>query len=780
LSNRNKKLYDDPIWLRVDDLFGRDPAGHLEIGAVRWNKEDLLDQLIKLNEKKPRAVIVFDNVQAAPLDVRWLATKLRDSRDVQMIFLSWDKEALPPTRTIIHLDTLPFSASQQIIFHYCSPEQAQDKKGIQDLCRLLDDHPLLLDLAGRQLNLLSSSLSVAELVSSLKDRIALEGPTIDREHVQVETVLRESYHCLEFHERQVLGSLAIAPSRGVSQETMNWMITRLRRQDQTTRLDRAEHLGLLESRMKPDWHGHRYCLRPLIAEFLQTTDAFRESRIKFEEYLSSREALKDSSSDIVVLALERQLKELLLLEFPDNREWLDMLAVDARSEMRSRVHNVLINIKDQQQIIALQDALLEILKTPRPEEITVELIQLIGHWDTSSARQGLERLWLRPLCSTDDEYEKDPELSRDIRAEASNFLAKLEGKSLADFLIQYIRGLDHKRRNASLDTAAHRECTEALPAIFDLLKHTNPRIRQTAVDALGDYIGSPEVSDQLWELFQNDLDDEVKYRTAMALGVRGDKRILPYLLSKLMDMNADADIRAETCSVFWNYKPQDLPLDRLAEVAVHDPDMNTRVNTTVILVSFGDERGAEPILQLLRASDNKQRRYGVHFVSMAETGTPLYDALRRAAIDILVENFLNSSEIGLRLLARAALLHLRDKRGYQGLWTDVRYDASSKFIDTYRWFVISQFAEWVPPDFDPIHLRSLIHDQDPKMRKIAALVTGQVGARVLIKDLETLLEDHSKPLDDEKTVAEYASEALDRIAGKRERWKPFPRTKKFS
>jgi hypothetical protein len=54
------KLYD-PIWLRVDDLFGRNQDGLLRIGALRWNKETLLERLIELQKEKPRAVLVFDN-----------------------------------------------------------------------------------------------------------------------------------------------------------------------------------------------------------------------------------------------------------------------------------------------------------------------------------------------------------------------------------------------------------------------------------------------------------------------------------------------------------------------------------------------------------------------------------------------------------------------------------------------------------------------------------------------------------------------------------------------
>jgi hypothetical protein len=73
------QLYD-PIWLRVDDLFGREPAGHLRIDATRWNKETLLAKLTELQKQRPRSVLVFDNVQAAPHIIRWLADRLGHTR----------------------------------------------------------------------------------------------------------------------------------------------------------------------------------------------------------------------------------------------------------------------------------------------------------------------------------------------------------------------------------------------------------------------------------------------------------------------------------------------------------------------------------------------------------------------------------------------------------------------------------------------------------------------------------------------------------------------------
>jgi hypothetical protein len=54
----------DPIWLRVDDLFARYTDGRPRIGGPRWLKEDLLKSLSQMLQQRPRAVLIFDNVQA--------------------------------------------------------------------------------------------------------------------------------------------------------------------------------------------------------------------------------------------------------------------------------------------------------------------------------------------------------------------------------------------------------------------------------------------------------------------------------------------------------------------------------------------------------------------------------------------------------------------------------------------------------------------------------------------------------------------------------------------
>jgi hypothetical protein len=63
------------------------------------------------------------------------------------------------------------------------------------------------------------------------------------------------------------------------------------------------------------------------------------------------------------------------------------------------------------------------------------------------------------------------------------------------------------------------------------------------------------------------------------------------------------------------------------------------------------------------------------------------------------------------------------------------------------------------------------------MRETAALVAGQHKAHILRDELEALVEDVSVSSATGKSVGKGASEALDRIAGKRGRWVPFEKEK---
>jgi hypothetical protein len=271
-QHHNAQLYD-PIWLRADELFDRHPDGRDRHNAQPWERETLLNRVKRLREERPRSIFVIDNAQAAREEIGWLSSRLEGST---VLFLSWDIEALPRCGVIIRLHPLPSESAQQLMAYHCGPERAREHAAIEELCRLLGNHPLALDLAGRRLQL-EPSLRTAELVDELHSpriRLTLEGPTVDRARVQIHSILSATYSSLSSAEQRVLSSLAAVPAIGISEETMAYVVAQLA-SGEVRRLRRSVALGLLMERLNKDWRGHRYHLHSLIADFLRDTEAYQ-------------------------------------------------------------------------------------------------------------------------------------------------------------------------------------------------------------------------------------------------------------------------------------------------------------------------------------------------------------------------------------------------------------------------------------------------------------------------------------------------------------------------
>ncbi len=247
---RNPSNLFDPIWLRVDELFGRDAFGRLKVGAPRWAPDPLRQQVETLVEQSPRALLVFDNVQAAPIQTRDISAGLAGK---PVIFISWDLDAIPDVARTIRLDPLSMDESRELIAYFCNDAQRLEQKGIGELVELTGREPLLLSLAGRRLQT-SPGLTVRDLVSTLRksnnELLNLYGPTVDRSEVQVRSLLTDIYHCLEPGEREALTATSAVTSRGISNETLGWICDHFMGPS-PGRLNRALQLGMLDARHAP-------------------------------------------------------------------------------------------------------------------------------------------------------------------------------------------------------------------------------------------------------------------------------------------------------------------------------------------------------------------------------------------------------------------------------------------------------------------------------------------------------------------------------------------------
>jgi hypothetical protein len=201
-----------------------------------------------------------------------------------------------------------------------------------------------------------------------------------------------------------------------------------------------------------------------------------------------------------------------------------------------------------------------------------------------------------------------------------------------------------------------------------------------------------------------------------------------------------------------------------------------RQNAAFGLAYILDPRAAAVALHQMSSRDPKTQLLGMISVSLA-TNCPLTAATRDALRLRLSQILTTAPAVETRLVARAALLELEDARGCDGLWSDLAREESLGH-PTYRWYPVRALASWRPVGFDSEQLRVLLHDDDPAMRCSACLVAGQAKALTLRRELNSLTDD-SATFGDEP-VGKFASEALDRIMGRRPPWEPHPKAQRPS
>jgi HEAT repeat protein len=756
----------DPIWLRVDELFGRDAFGHLRVGAPRWKPESLADAVMALREKRRRAVLVFDNVQAAPIEVRRTLDRLAAGR---ALFLAWDTTSLPASVRALPIAPLDPVDSRRLFESFCDPDQRLESGPLADLVELTAGDPLLISLAGRRLAT-TPGLTVRELRDDLRasheELLRLEGPTVDRPNIQVRALLKSVYLSLEPWQRAALAALGSLPSRGMSEASMAWAVARFG-PERARRLDRALQIGLLDARPAADYRGHRYRIRTIVQEFLGTMDARPAAQRAVADYLLSDEALHDPSVDIVAEALRQQLaRDGPAL--PGRGAWFIPLLVEARPVIRARAGQVLEQVRDSGQLGHLAKAAAVALDVPRRESVTLELLHLLGNWAIEESRPVLERLWLKPRTSQAGEDE--PSLYHTVAAAAGKALARLDGLDYPTWLLGRMKGT-YTQVSAALEAAASDKLEAALPAIVSCLADPDRRIRSAACDSLSSFSPIPDVADRLLALHDDDRNAGVRQEAMMTLGVWRDVRVLPALFRALE--SAHQDTAATAVSALWHYRRSDVA-DRLATAAQRsDTALNTKASIAFVLTDFLDPRAVDLAVSLMDTDDRYGQGVGLYITAMLGDLPDLEGEHRASLVDRLAR-FVAGDDLSFRLRARAALFALGDESGLNGLWADLSVDAAgASKEDNARWFAVWELASATPllPRVDALRLSPLLDDPDPRMRGAAALVAGQIRARVLVPALEGLLHDESDGGAGE-TVGSIASEALDRIAGRRPPWVP--------
>jgi HEAT repeat protein len=454
-------------------------------------------------------------------------------------------------------------------------------------------------------------------------------------------------------------------------------------------------------------------------------------------------------------------------ELPQNVWSLNTL-VYARPAIRSAAGQLLANWRDEQQCGLLAEEVARLLRTLPREEISLELIALLEKWGREESVERLERIWLRPVVK-DNDFEKS--ILNNVRFAAGKALAAQRGEPINDFLRRRLNDASRAQVIAALNALSDQMLAELIGDVVAKLDDRDPEVRYEAANSLSQC--KELIADKLLRVFQSDQDENVRFQAAATLGVQCDQRVLPHFLSLLRD--GDPDQRAEALSILWRF-PEPEVLDAVYNQAMRDDYPEVLHNATLVLTDALDPRAGEMCLRLLQSGDQRSNLIGASFVCSLEWKSLSEDVVKK--ITDLLAGWLNMGQSALHLAARSALMNLHDRRGYQGLSQALK-NIDDPELDSWRSMALMELASLAPDDFQPLQLRALLQDRSPWVRANAALVAGQYRSRDLIEELRLLLDDESVDLVAQKTVATLASEALDRIAGKRERWQPAPRKPTF-
>jgi len=183
-----------------------------------------------------------------------------------------------------------------------------------------------------------------------------------------------------------------------------------------------------------------------------------------------------------------------------------------------------------------------------------------------------------------------------IRAAAAEALGRLAPATAVPWLIEALRGKDEGLREHATDTLI-RIGHPAVPALIELLKDDDKRMRYVAIWALGQ-IG-PVTNEIVPALIAalKDKDEAVRFAAAQAIGEIGPaaKCAVPALLAALKDK--DRDVRYYVILALGSIGPATEEVVPALIVALQDNDANIRFAAAQALGQFGpDAKDAVSVL----------------------------------------------------------------------------------------------------------------------------------------------------------------------------------------
>jgi HEAT repeat protein len=753
-----------PIWVRVDDVFGRTADGQRIPNGRRMHLDDVIEQLHAIARGAPRGVFVFDNVQAAPPETKQLGTRLGDAR---AIFLSWDLAALPDLDAMVELQGLARDESRELLDSFLYPTQRLDTKGIELLLELLDDEPLMLTLAGRRLR--QPGMVPRELASELEGRRSqLEGPALDKPHVTVRDVIQSSFLSLEPRHRDAMRFVAAGPAAGLSREAYQWAY-QIAAPELPADIGRAVELDLLQQAPRPDWRGRRFRLRSIVRDVLRATDGSADAAATFEDYLRSADALRDTSIDVVELAIAKQVEEGLWDAWDDD-DIFQLLATE-RQAQRLSVCALLKRIAGTDPLRELLATIIEPIQWANPplsEEVVADLIDLLpalGNpgqkllrrlWRRPPATEGEH--WIRPVDTHDGKQAGRDRTAGEAWAAIARARATVQDVTLGAFLSKQIRSARPPDRRAGMSAAHAAKEDGAVGALAEQLDSPHADLRGAALAYLEYATPDAALRDRVYAIALTDDAERVRIEAATLLGVWRDARARPLLLN----MIDHPDVRiVRTAVSAIRFVADDLVADRMATLRDH-PDREVRINAAVTLKFCGSLHLIDSAAALLDSPDKRERAVGIGMLMFLHPDDIARELLLRHEDDAELRLYLLA--IRLTLGDTDAMYEVLDMlHGWDVIPDELRTGAVGCLQE-----MSSTLADRVPAD----SIAALLDHDDAWVRGAAAALAGQQRGRSFIAQLKSLEGDESQTVIG-KTVGQIAGMSLDRIAGRRGPMVPF-------
>jgi HEAT repeat protein len=748
-----------PIWVRVDDVFGRTANGERIPNGRRMYLDDVIKQLHAIASDAPRGTFVFDNVQAAPPETAQLAARLGDAR---AIFLSWDLATLPDVDAVVQLQGLDRDESRALLQSFLLPAQRLDTTGVEALLELLDDEPLMLTLAGRRLR--RPGLTPRELARELEGRRSeLEGPALDKPHVTVHDVIGGSFLSLEPRHREVLRFVAAGPVAGLSREAYDWA-SRRTAPELPPDTGRAVDLDLVQQAPRPDWRGRRIRLRSVVREVLRATPTFADAVATFEDYLRSAHALQDTSIDVLELAIAKQVEEGLWDAWDD--EVIFRLIATQRQAQRLSLCALVKRIAETDPLrerLATIVARVRSAWPPLSEEVIADLIDLLPAMGTPG-QELLRQLWQSPPAAdgswlhmriVETPYGKQDghgSAAPKTIAALARASARVEGLTLGEFLSQQIRSATPSDRQAGMSAAHATGEDGAVDALVEQLDSSDANLRMSVLAYLEYTTPDDALRDRVYTIARSDEVESVRNQSATLLGVWRDTRARALLLD--MINHPDAEIVARALSAI-EFVADDLVAERIAALRNH-PDREVRLLAVVALEFCGSHHLIDSAAALIDSPIVYERSVGIGMlIGLHPDDIPRKLLLRQE----------DDPEIHLSMLQ--GRLTLGDTEAMHEVLDMLHgWDTIPDGLRTGAAGCLLYMAFTVAADVPAASITALLDHDDAWIRGATAALAGQQRGRSFVAQLKSLEDDESQT-GLGLTVGQLARMALDRIAGRR-------------